>query len=98
MFSYRKTIMIGKLNRLPFIGEIFYGETTTPRDSKRMVIVYRNNTNNKLSLLVNNELINMNGYTENELLMAINASEILPDTCHFPTFNSDLEPKFNQEG
>ena len=75
--------MIGKLDHLPFLGEIFYGETTSPRDSKRMVIVYRNNIQG-LALLVNNDLINMNGYNENELLAAINASDILPDTCHFP--------------
>lgn len=84
--------MIGSLNRLPFIGEVFYGKLkSSPSNTKRMVIVYRN-TVAALMLMVCDEAINMNDYSETELLAAINSTDISPDTCHFPTFNMDVEP------
>ena len=91
---------IGKMDRLPFIGECFYGsvgqEIQNSR-SFRLVLEYRNVDQTHLLLIVNNEAYGLQQYNKTELIAAIRASGIDPQTCHFPEFNSGLEPLFTPE-
>ncbi len=88
--------MIGKLHRLPFIGELFYGKKINGEKSRRLAIVYHN-VQPSLLLMYEDVALPLETLSEQKLKQTIQEIGINPDTCYFTPLNNDYEPQFITE-